>query len=229
MNAKEQLQKVKVLLGLETKLETMKLDNGTVLEADSFEAGKEVFVIADEDKVAVPVGEYTLEDGKILVVSEEGIIGEIKDAESTEEEAPAEEAEETEEVEAETEVVAEETEEEETKEETVYATKEEFEALKALVEKLMPQEEELTEEVVETETETELSEEPKEEVKEEVELSEETEEVKEEEVVELSKEEIESANPIKHNPEVNLSKQTGFKKKPQNTRLSNIYRKFNSK
>ena len=84
------LNKARVLLGLEVKLEQMKLDNGAILEAEVFEAGAEVFVVADEERVAVPVGEYEVEGGMIIVVSEEGIIGEIKEAEA-EEEAPAEE------------------------------------------------------------------------------------------------------------------------------------------
>ena len=87
------LNKARVLLGLEVKLEQMKLDNGAILEAEVFEAGAEVFVVADEERVAVPVGEYEVEGGMIIVVSEEGIIGEIKEA-GAEEEAPAEETEE---------------------------------------------------------------------------------------------------------------------------------------
>lgn len=83
------LNKARVLLGLEVKLEQMKLDNGAILEAEVFEAGAEIFVVADEERVAVPVGEYEVEGGMIIVVSEEGIIGEIKEA-SAEEEAPAE-------------------------------------------------------------------------------------------------------------------------------------------
>ena len=90
------LNKARVLLGLEVKLEQMKLDNGAILEAEVFEAGAEVFVVADEERVAVPVGEYATEDGMIIVVSDEGIIGEIKEAGAEEEEAPVEE--ETEEV-----------------------------------------------------------------------------------------------------------------------------------
>ena len=91
------LNKARVLLGLEVKLEQMKLDNGAILEAEVFEAGAEIFVVADEERVAVPVGEYEVEGGMIIVVSEEGIIGEIKEA-GAEEEAPAEtEAEEVEE------------------------------------------------------------------------------------------------------------------------------------
>ena len=67
----------------------MKLDNGTVLEAEVFEAGAEIFIVNEEDRIPVPMGEYSLEDGKVLIITEDGIIGEIKDAE---EEAPAEEA-----------------------------------------------------------------------------------------------------------------------------------------
>jgi len=92
MNAKEQLNKVKTLLGIQVKLEQMKLDNGAVFEAEVFEAGQEVFVIADDEKVAVPVGEYTTEDGKMIVVAEEGVIAEVKEA-SSEEEQPEAQAE----------------------------------------------------------------------------------------------------------------------------------------
>ena len=88
---KKIINKVKTLLGMEVKLEQMKLDNGAVLEADAFEVGAEVFVVAEEERVAVPVGEYQTEDGKTIVVAEEGIIAEIKEA-GAEEEAPAEEA-----------------------------------------------------------------------------------------------------------------------------------------
>ncbi len=80
---------------MEVKLETMKLSDGvTVLEAEMFEAGNEVFVVTeDEQKIALPIGEYELEDGRILVVVEEGVISEIKEKEEeeVEEEAPIEE------------------------------------------------------------------------------------------------------------------------------------------
>ena len=64
----------------EVKFEQMTLENGAVLEAESFEAGNEVFVISGEDRVAAPVGEHLLEDGRILVITEEGVIAEIKEA-----------------------------------------------------------------------------------------------------------------------------------------------------
>ena len=64
----------------EVKFEQMTLENGAVLEAEAFEAGNEVFVISGEDRVAAPVGEHLLSDGRILVITEEGVIAEIKEA-----------------------------------------------------------------------------------------------------------------------------------------------------
>ena len=86
------INQIKTLLGMEVKLETMKLSDGvTVLEAEMFEAGNEVFVVTeDEQKIALPIGEYEMEDGRILVVVEEGIISEIKEKEEEEEEMPEE-------------------------------------------------------------------------------------------------------------------------------------------
>jgi hypothetical protein len=94
---KNVINQIKELLGMEVKLATMKLSDGvTILEAEVFEAGAEVFVVAEDQKIALPVGEYELEDGKILVVSEEGMIAEIKEMEAEEEmpmEAPESEVE----------------------------------------------------------------------------------------------------------------------------------------
>ncbi len=72
---------------MEVKLETMKLSDGvTVLEAEMFEAGNEVFVVTeDEQKIALPIGEYEMEDGRMLIVVEEGIISEVKEKEEEEE------------------------------------------------------------------------------------------------------------------------------------------------
>jgi len=78
---------------VEVKLEQMSLENGTVLEADAFEAGNEVFIVNEEERIALPVGEYPIGDDRILVVSEEGIIGEIKPMEQEEVEAEVEEVE----------------------------------------------------------------------------------------------------------------------------------------
>jgi hypothetical protein len=56
------------------------IDGVTILEAESFEAGIPVFVVAENgDKVPAPIGEHELEDGRILVITEEGMIAEIKE------------------------------------------------------------------------------------------------------------------------------------------------------
>jgi hypothetical protein len=91
MNAKEIINKFKTILQMEVKLESMLLADGqTVLEANSFEAGQEVFIkTVDEQMIPLPVGDYELENGMILSVTEEGMIAEIKEAEVEEEvEAP---------------------------------------------------------------------------------------------------------------------------------------------
>ena len=102
MNEKSILNKVRTLLGLEVKLETMRLSDGvSMLEAEVFEAGQPVFILTeDEQRIALPIGDYELEDGRILVVIEEGVIGDIREAaepevevevEAPETEMPAEE------------------------------------------------------------------------------------------------------------------------------------------
>lgn len=143
MNLTEVFKKIEMALTPEvsqeeTKVEmaTMKLANGIVLEAESFEAGENVFLIGEEDeKVAAPVGEHELEDGRILVIEEEGVIAEIREA-ASEEEVVEEESE-----------VAEMAEEEE----MAYVTKEEFEAavseIKEMIAGMMPKEEQSAEEV----------------------------------------------------------------------------------
>lgn len=134
---------------VKVEMATMKLANGIVVEAESFEAGQNVFLIGEDDeKVAAPVGEHELEDGKILVIEEEGVIKEIKDA--------AEEVTETEEPVAEEEST-------EMAEEMEYVSKEEFTAamteIKEMIAAMMPKEEQSAEEVVE-EVEVEMSEVP---------------------------------------------------------------------
>ena len=119
MKSNNVIEKIKDVLNLneEVKLEQQALENGTVLEADSFEVDNEVFIVTEDERVAVPVGEYQLEDGRILVVAEEGIISEVKEAGKEEE---------VEEVEA----------EEEEKEEMAYATKEELAEVKEMIEEI---------------------------------------------------------------------------------------------
>jgi hypothetical protein len=188
------LNKVRELLGIEVKLGTRKLDDGvTTIEAEEFEAGFQVVIVTeDEQKIPLPVGEYKLEDGLLLVVTEEGLIAEIKEAEA-EEEVIEEEAKKEEEYEEEVEASVEEAKPikktvESIVKETFFsemeALKKENEELKAELEKFSKVEnnENTNEEVVEESTE------------------ESTEEVKEE-VVELSEEVEAAAKPITHNPE----------------------------
>ena len=149
MKSQETLSKIMELLNLqdEVKLESMKLENGTTIEAEAFEPNQEVFIVTEEDeKIALPIGEYTLEDGRILVVAEEGIIAEVR---AEEEEAPEEVVEEA--------PAEEEVEQAEEKEEMSYATKEELSAaveeMKAMIEEIKAmmsaKEEEMSEEVKE--------------------------------------------------------------------------------
>jgi len=107
MNTNQILNKVRTLLGMEVKLEQMKLADGvTILEAESFEPEMEVMIVTpDEQKIPLPMGEYEMQDGRILVVEVEGKIKEVK--EKMEEEVKVEEAPETEtEIEVEAEAVA---------------------------------------------------------------------------------------------------------------------------
>jgi len=79
MRTNEMLNQIKTLLDIQVKLETMKLENGTDIEAEAFEKGKEIFILTDDEKVAMPVGEYILEDSRLLVVEEEGMIADVRD------------------------------------------------------------------------------------------------------------------------------------------------------
>ena len=83
------INQIKTVLGMDIKLEQMKLADGmTVIEAEIFEQGNDVFVISEDgEKVAAPDGEYPLEDGRVIVVAE-GVIQSVNDA--VQEEAAAE-------------------------------------------------------------------------------------------------------------------------------------------
>ena len=126
MKATDMLNRVKEVLGVElseeVKLAQAKLENGTIIEADEFAEGKEVFIVTEDEKVALPIGSYILEDGQGLIIEEEGIIKYIDEAveEVPEEEAP------TEEVEA----------AEEEKEEMSYATKEDLAEVKSMIDEI---------------------------------------------------------------------------------------------
>lgn len=92
-NANKILRTIMTKLGMEVKLEQMKLVDGvTIIEADMFEMDNEVFIVTeDEQKIALPIGEYELEDGRLLIVEVEGMIKEVKEAQAEEEEPAVEE------------------------------------------------------------------------------------------------------------------------------------------
>ena len=136
MKANQMLNEIKTLLNIEVKLEEKKLENGTVVSAEAFEKDNEIFIVTDDEKVAMPVGEYILEDGRLLVVEAEGVIADVREVSD---EVPAKE-EETEDL------------EEEVKEEMSYATKEELAEVKTMVEEIkamLEPKEEMSEEVKE--------------------------------------------------------------------------------
>jgi len=201
MNTNDMISKIKEVLNLseEVKLEKQTLENGTVLEAEAFEAGKEIFIVTEDEKVAVPVGEYEMQDGRILVVKQEGLIAEIKSEEKEEEK---------EEVEA----------KEEDKKEDMYATKKELAEVKKVVDEikqmLEPKEEMSADDLGNLMTE-ELAKHEK------TELSEVPEEVQEE----LSKP---AAEPIVANPEANNKKVSGYSwgQKRQKTTADRVMEKI---
>jgi hypothetical protein len=151
------INQIKTLLGMETKLAQAKLENGTIIEAEEMAQGNEVFIVTEEERIAMPIGEYQLEDGQVLIVEEEGIIASVGAAE----EAPEveEEVEASEETSEElSEEVTEENLEEDDKEEMGYATKEELAEVKDMIEEIKAM----------IKDKEEMSEEPQEEVKEEL-------------------------------------------------------------
>ena len=194
----EAINTIKTFLGMEkeVKLAQEVLEDGAVLEADSFEAGQNVSIVNEDERIALPVGEYELPEDRILVVQEEGIIAEIKtkEVEEVEEETP---------------------EMEQVKEEAPMMSEEPAKEIKKTVESIVKETffseiEELKKENEELKAKlTELS--KVEEVKEEV----------KEEVVELKEEE---PKPIQHNPENKVEREVvKFGKK--NDRLSQILNK----
>ena len=59
------------------KFEEATLEDGTIISADSFDIGNEVFIVVEDERQAMPIGEYVFADGTLLVVEEEGIIARI--------------------------------------------------------------------------------------------------------------------------------------------------------
>ena len=208
MNLQEVFKKIEMALTpqeetqeeVKVEMATMNLAGGVVVEAESFEAGENVFLLGEDgEKVAAPVGEHELEDGRILVIVEEGVIAEIREA-GSEEEPVAEE-----------EVAS-----EEMAEEMAYVSKEEFTAaideIKEMIAAMMPKEEQSAEEVTE-------------EVTEEVQMSEET----TEEVVEVemsAEEDVPAAKKVAAAPVEKKQDMVQFSKKAGGNTLSRVMSKL---
>jgi len=195
------INQIKTLLNIEVKLEETKLENGTIVSAESFEKGKEIFIVTDDEKVAMPVGEYLLEDGRLVVVSEEGMIGDVREVSD---EVPEKESEEGKEI---TEDL-EEDEKKDDKEDLGYVTREELSSaigeIKATIdeikEMMAPKEEDLSNDSNSLKSRT---------VKEEFSEA--------------------AAKPIKHNPESETAQKTRveFGKGKFSTTLDRVLNKLN--
>ena len=204
MKSTDMLNKVKEILGVklseekEIKLAQAELENGTIVESESFAPGNEIFIVTEDERVPLPIGEYKLIDGEALIIQEEGIIASIGAAE----EAPAEE-----------EVEAEEDSKEDSKEEMAYATKEELEEVKKVVEEIKAildpkqEEEEMSDEIdsgiksEETTTKT----------------------------VYAKKEEISKVEKVTHNPENETDKKMNlYSQKRSNNTLDRVMQKISN-
>lgn len=220
MKANDMLNKIKTIIGgielteevKEVQLAEMKLQNGTVIEAEEFKKGEAIFIKSDDERIAMPVGEYVLEDGRLLVVEEEGIIADMRDVSD---DVPAkEEAKKEEDMKETKEEMAEENLAEEA---AVYDWQGMEKRIKNLEDAIadlkadkMDAPEDVKEEMTE-EVKSELTEEIKENVNEEVELS------------------AEVVEPVKHNPEAsNDNKFTLKKTNYPKTLQQRIYEKLNN-
>jgi len=148
----------------------------------------------------MPVGEYILEDGKLLVVKEEGMIADLREVSD---EAPAKEEASEEETE--------DLEEEEKKDLEEEADVADWKGMEKRIQNLEDAIADLKKDKVEAEEEVEMAEEVKEEIVEEV------------------KEELSAVKPIKHNPEAKTpqKKQMQFAKGKFNTTLDRVLSKLN--
>ena len=215
MKANDMLNKIKTIIGgielteevREVELAEMKLQNGTVVEAEEFKKGEAIFIKSDDERIAMPVGEYVLEDGKLLVVEEEGIIADMRDVSD---DVPAKE-----------EDMKEDIKEEMAEEAAVY----DWEGMEKRIKNLEDAIADLKKDKVDAPEDVEAAEELSEETNEEV-NAELKEEIKENVEVELS---AEVAEPVKHNPEAsNESKFTLNKTNYPKTLQQRIYDKLNN-
>ena len=204
MKSTEMLNQIKTLLNIEVKLEEQKLENGTRVEAESFEKGKEIFILTDDEKVAMPVGEYLLEDGRLIVVAEEGIIDDMRDVSDDVPQKEEESKDETEDLKYE---------DEEMRDDGKEAAVDDWQGMEKRIKNLEDAIADLKSKVGEKNMEKEV------EMEEEVSRQPKSRTVKEEfneEVNEQLKEELSqpAAAPIKHNPESGNAKKEHFRISP---------------
>jgi len=204
MKTKEILNKIKEIVGVElteetVKLAELKLENGTVLEAEAFEKGEAVFIKSDDERIALPVGEYILEDSRLLVVEEEGLIADVREVSD---EVPAKEEDMQEELAEDDEAAVYDW---AGMEKRIKQLEDAIADLKADKENKVDASEETTEQLSTEETKAEITE-----------LATET---KEEEV----------AEPIKHNPEIDEKvKKLLFGQKRAQTTTDRVYNKISN-
>ena len=210
------LNQIKTLLNIEVKLEETKLENGTIVSAESFEKGKEIFIVTDHEKVAMPVGEYLLEDGRLVVVEEEGVIGDVREVSD---EVPAKETEEGEEI---TEDLA----EEEEKKEEEMADVADWEGMEKRIQNLEDAIADLKADKEGKMQEEEMSNEVQAPLKSRTVKEEFSEEIPEEVKTELSEP---ASKPIKHNPESESKqiKKVEFAKGKFTSTLDRVLNKLN--
>lgn len=197
------LNEIKTLLNIEVKLEEQKLENGTVVSAEAFEKDNEIFIVTDDEKIAMPVGEYLLEDGRLVVVEAEGLIADVREVSD---EVPAKEE-------------VEETEDLEKKEEEKMADVADWEGMEKRIQNLEDAIASLKADKVEAEEEVEMG----------VENGGLKSRTVKEEFAEEVKEELAAVKPIKHNPEASTpqKKQVQFGKGQFNTTLDRVLSKLN--
>ena len=216
MKPSEMLKRIQTLLNTRVELEDRKLDNGTVIFAEEFAEGQPVFIVTEDERIPMPVGEYNMEDGSMLVVEEEGVIASISaEAEEEVEEVVEEEAkveEEMSEVKEPKKVV------ESTVIETHFSEEQKSELVEAILLSVNPLIEELQNKV--NELETKLSEEVQEEVQEEV-----------EEKLSADVKEEKLSKTFKHSPEVKGQKVTPkFNNgRVANTTLQRVFQRISNK
>jgi len=212
MKPTEMLKRIQTLLNTRVELEDRKLDNGTVIFADEFAEGQPVFIVTEDERIPMPVGDYMMEDGSMLVVEEEGVIASINAAEEV--------------VEDEVEEVVEEVVEEEMSEvkepkkvvestviETHFSEEQKSELVEAILSSVNPLIEELQNKVTELEAK----------------LSQEVEVVEENLSAEVKEEKL--SKTFKHSPEVKGEKVTPRfnNARVANTTLQRVFQRISNK